>query len=94
MKIGKDVRNKLDQMLEDPKNINSIELYKATRLYLVFCSGNGDEREFERLEKLARILILSLDHENPKKSYVGVALNKEFALPWISHMKTLLGENF
>ena len=44
------------------------------------------------LKKLARFLVLSLDYDNPKKSYVGVALNKEHALPWISHMKRLLGK--
>ncbi len=30
------------------------------------------------------------DSENPKMSYVGVALTKDHALVWISHMKILL----
>ena len=90
--MGKDIREKLDSMLSNQKTINSIELYKTVRLYLIFCSENDTEDEFERMEKLARFLVLSLDYDNPKKSYVGVALNKEHALPWISHMKRLLGK--
>ena len=31
------------------------------------------------------------DSENPKMSYVGVALTKDHAIVWISHMKILLG---
>ena len=38
------------------------------------------------------MLVQSLDHENPKKSYVGVALNRDYSVAWISHMKSLLGK--
>ena len=31
------------------------------------------------------------DSESPKFSYVGVALTKDHAIVWISHMKNLLG---
>ena len=94
LKIGNDVKEKLDSMLANPKNVNCIELYKSLRVYLLFCREESTyvETEFERLEKIARFLVLSLDNDNPKKSYVGVALNKEHALAWISHMKTLLGK--
>ena len=97
LKIGNDVKEKLDSMLASPKNVNCIELYKSLRVYLLFCrreesvSVYVETAEFGRLEKIARFLVLSLDNDNPKKSYVGVALNKEHALAWISHMKTLLG---
>ena len=95
LKIGNDVKEKLDSMLTSPKNVNCIELYKSLRVYLLFCREESTyvETEFERLEKIARFLVLSLDNDNPKKSYVGVALNKEHALAWISHMKTLLGKS-
>ena len=95
LKIGYDVKEKLDSMLASPKNVNCIELYKSLRVYLLFCREESIyvETEFERLEKIARFLVLSLDNDNPKKSYVGVALNKEHALAWISHMKTLLGKS-
>ena len=95
LKIGNDVKEKLDSMLANPKNVNCIELYKSLRVYLLFCREESTyvETEFERLEKIARFLVLSLDNDNPKKSYVGVALNKEHALAWISHMKTLLGKS-
>lgn len=93
LRMGKNIRQNLDQILANPNQLNSIELFRVVRNYLVFCGQeSGREQELERSEKLARQLVLSLDHDNPKKSYVGVALNKEFALTWISHMKSLLGE--
>ncbi len=92
LRIGKNIRDELDQFLAQPKNMTSIELFKTVRNYLLFCSHKSNqEDELNRMEKLARILVLSLDHDNTKKSYVGVALNKEYALTWISHMKSLLG---
>ena len=51
----------------------------------------GQHQELDRTEKLARMLVQSLDHDNPKHSYVGVALNRDHSLAWISHMKSLLG---
>lgn len=90
LRIGKDIKGVLDDILANEKNATSIELFKAARNYLLFCSPNMEEQELDRAEKLARVLVLSLDHDNPKKSYVAVALNKDLALAWISHMKTLL----
>ena len=92
VRIGKEVRQNLDKILaEDFKN--SVELFKAVRRYQMICRLQvSNELEFDRLDKLARVLILSLDHDDPKKSYVGVALNKDHALSWISHMKTLLSK--
>lgn len=37
-----------------------------------------------------RYLVKTLDSESPKLSYVGVALNKEHYISWISQMKTVL----
>lgn len=34
--------------------------------------------------------MLTLDSESPKISYVGVALNKDHYISWISQMKTVL----
>lgn len=44
----------------------------------------------ERLQRLGRYLIASLESENPKFSYIGVALNKSVSLSWIKHIKLLL----
>ena len=94
VRLGKDIRQNLDKILsEDLKN--SVELFKVARRYQMLCRQQvSNDAEFDRLDKLARVLILSLDHEDPKKSYVGVALNKDHALSWISHMKSLLSESF
>lgn len=94
IRIAKNLRSNLDTILAEPKNFTSIELFKVVRNYLNFCASEASrDLELDRMEKLARILVLSLDHDTPKKSYVGVALNKDHALSWISHMKVLLGKN-
>ena len=90
LRIGKEIRQNLDKLLAQEQPI-SVELYKSVRRYQMVCRPQiCHESEFDRLDKLARVLIMSLDHEDPKKSYVGVALNKDHALSWISHMKSLL----
>jgi hypothetical protein len=93
IRLSREIREKLDNLLVDSQNLNSIELFKVVRNYLTFGPEKLGSGELERMEKLARILVLSLDQNNPKKSYVGVALNKDHALAWISHMKTLLGKH-
>ena len=37
-----------------------------------------------------RYLIASLEHDSPKFSCIGVALNKENAVAWINHLKKVL----
>uniref|UniRef100_A0A182WMD3 Ubiquitin-protein ligase E3B n=1 Tax=Anopheles minimus TaxID=112268 RepID=A0A182WMD3_9DIPT len=44
----------------------------------------------ERLERLCRYLVASLESDSPKTSYIGVAFNKELSLAWIRHIKKLL----
>lgn len=44
----------------------------------------------ERLERLCRYLLASIESESPKFSYIGVALNKELSISWIRHIKLLL----
>lgn len=67
----------------------SVDVYRiATRFLSRFNETNAADAE--RLEKLCRYLIASLASENPKTSYIGVALNKEFSHPWIRHVKQLL----
>ncbi|XP_049776175.1 ubiquitin-protein ligase E3B isoform X1 [Schistocerca cancellata] len=65
----------------------SVQVYQnASRFLFVW----KKERDKERFEKLCRYLVSSLESDSLKLSYVGVALNKEYALAWISHMKTIL----
>lgn len=51
---------------------------------------DDDAHHRERLERLCRYLVASLESDSPKTSYIGVALNKEHSLSWIKHVKLLL----
>nr|CAH7724445.1 unnamed protein product [Callosobruchus chinensis] len=65
----------------------AIEIYHQTlRLLLVW----KKTRDKERFAKLCRYLIISLESDSPKYSYVGVALSKEHVIRWISHMNDIL----
>lgn len=49
-----------------------------------------DVNDTERLERLCRYLLASLDSDSTRLSYIGVALQKEHSLAWIRHIKLLL----
>jgi hypothetical protein len=46
-------------------------------------------KERERLERLLKYIVASLDLDSPKTSYIGVFLTKEHSLAWIAHVKQL-----
>lgn len=70
-----------------PMLIPAIQVYhQACRLFIIW----QKERDKERFIKLCRYLIVSLESESPKLSYVGIALNKEYVLNWICHMNNML----
>lgn len=55
----------------------ALEIYRQTlRLLIVW----KKERDKERFIKLCRYLVITLDSDSPKYSYVGVALNKEHVI--------------
>ena len=103
LRISNDTRQNLDKVLANPNSATSIDIFRICRHYLLFCpttisqnnltsaASSKRQQELDRTEKLARMLVQSLDHDNPKKSYVGVALNRDYSLAWITHMKSLLG---
>lgn len=67
----------------------SLEVYHiATRFLTKFNENNA--KDDERLERLCRYLIASLESDSPRTSYIGVALNKDYSLAWIRHIKLLL----
>ncbi|CAH0406320.1 unnamed protein product [Chilo suppressalis] len=67
--------------------IPALDVYKVTcRLFLIF----QQKRDRKRFEKLCKYIVQSLHSESVKLSYVGVFLNKEYSLRWISHIKDLL----
>lgn len=43
-----------------------------------------------RFSNLCRYIVATLESDSPKFSYVGVSLNKEYAVTWIFHMKKIL----
>ena len=65
----------------------AVEIYRQSlRILLIW----RKERDKERFAKLCRYLVATLDSDSPKFSYVGVALNKENVIRWISHMNDIL----
>lgn len=75
--------------------INNIDLkpckdvfLAASRFLSIFNEKNPAHTE--RLERLCRYLLASIESESPKFSYIGVALNKELSISWIRHIKILL----
>lgn len=68
-----------------------LQIYHAASHYLLIAkSDSEDEESRERLENLCRYLLVSIEAESPKLSYVAVALNKDHSLSWIRHIKKLL----
>lgn len=67
----------------------SIDVYHGINRFLSLFREKSPAH-CERLERLCRYLLASLESENPKFSYIGVALNKELSIAWIRHIKLLL----
>ncbi|XP_046964892.1 ubiquitin-protein ligase E3B [Vanessa cardui] len=98
-KFIKLILNDFDQLLPDlvshssqdehqqQELVQALDVYRvACRLFLVF----KNQRDRKRFEKLCKYIVQSLHSESVKISYVGVFLNKEYSLRWISHIKDLL----
>ncbi|XP_075221172.1 ubiquitin-protein ligase E3B isoform X2 [Lycorma delicatula] len=65
----------------------AIKIYKVVCRFLLVWNK---ERDAERFDNLCRYLVTSLLSDNAKYSYVGVALNKDYSLSWIKHIKDIL----
>ncbi|XP_054008078.1 ubiquitin-protein ligase E3B isoform X2 [Hylaeus anthracinus] len=79
--------------LNDGSTETNIELKPALHMYKIiskFLYIYKKERDQERIEKLYRYLVWTLDSESPEISYVGLVLNKDHYISWILQMKTLL----
>lgn len=81
--------NNKDTSNADIKLKPSIDVYHAVSRFLILFKEKTPAYN-ERLERLCRYLLASLESENPKLSYIGVALNKELSIAWIRHIKLLL----
>ncbi|VVC29410.1 IQ motif, EF-hand binding site,HECT domain [Cinara cedri] len=90
--VRKRTQNLTLQQFDDTFD-NITDLKPAINIYLIVkkCLVHWDEkRDRYRFEKLCRYIILSLESESLKNSYISVALIKEHSLNWISHVKKIL----
>lgn len=75
-----------DDEVEKPAK-PALQLYHVAQRFLIFCQPKKDP---ERLERICRHILTSLDSESIKVSYISVSLNKDLAVAWIWHMKRIL----
>lgn len=68
--------------------IPSADLYKWAGPFLKLFKNNAKYTDI--LQRICRYIIVSLESDNPKLSYIGIALNKTHSLSWIRHIKRLL----
>lgn len=81
----------MDKPTTSPELKSCVDIYHTSSRFLVqFVKAK--QLYYDRLERLCRYLIASLDSESPKTSYIGVALNKDVSIAWIRHIKLLLYE--
>nr|CAD7199399.1 unnamed protein product [Timema douglasi] len=73
------------EIIAEPKP--SLQVYQVVCKFLLIWKKSRDK---DRFEKLCRYLVGTLESDSIKVSYIGVTLNKEHALTWISHMKDIL----
>ncbi|XP_059616047.1 ubiquitin-protein ligase E3B [Phlebotomus argentipes] len=80
-----------DLLTEDPilELRGCFQVYSVASRFLTRLNEHDPDHR-DRLERLCRYLVASLDSDSPKTSYIGVALNKEYSLSWIKHLKLLL----
>ena len=73
---------------------SGVRLYKAARLYLRHLHKEGGAGKagggLERMERMLKAIVSSLDSPDPKMSYIGVFLVKEHSVAWIEHVKLLV----
>ncbi|CAI6374516.1 unnamed protein product [Macrosiphum euphorbiae] len=90
--VRKRTRNLILQQFDETfENINdlkpAITVYLSVKKFLTYWD---EKRDRQRFEKLCRYIILSLEFDAIKRSYISVALTSEHAVNWISHVKEIL----
>ncbi|GFT97388.1 ubiquitin-protein ligase E3B [Nephila pilipes] len=91
-KLKDDIKKEFDKTIleftESNRLPSAIDMYKIIRRLMFVISEENEDRE--RFEKICRYIIASVDTDSLKKSYIAVAFNKDLAVAWIHHLKTLL----
>ncbi|XP_012282275.1 ubiquitin-protein ligase E3B isoform X2 [Orussus abietinus] len=93
IKFTKSILDEFDNNIPEDSGNKGCELKSALYVYRVtsrFLIVYKKERDQERLEKLCRYLVRTLESESPKLSYVSLALNKDYYILWIAQMKSIL----
>lgn len=67
---------------------SSVDVYHAVSRFLSLFKEKSPAYS-ERLERVCRYLLKSIESENPKLSYIGVALNKVYSIAWIHHNRMM-----
>ncbi|XP_066590975.1 ubiquitin-protein ligase E3B [Prorops nasuta] len=93
IRTTKRILEEFDTNFPDDEVDSSIELKPALQVYTLvakFLEIYKKQRDQDRVEKLCRYLVSTLSSESLKTSYVGIALNKDHYISWISQMKIVL----
>ncbi|XP_034250724.1 ubiquitin-protein ligase E3B [Thrips palmi] len=89
--FSKTVLEQFDTVINDDpataEKLPALQAYQVARRFMLVWK---QDRDVDRVLQLCRYLVSSLESESPRYSYVGIALNKEHVLRWISHMKNIL----
>lgn len=91
-RLRRDLRREIDEFFNADESGSSkrsaLCIFKIARKLLFICRTTEDH---ERLEKLCRSVLSSMDAENePKVWYVSLALSKDLTLLWIKQIKSIL----
>ncbi|XP_021017614.1 ubiquitin-protein ligase E3B [Mus caroli] len=91
-RLHRDIRKEIDEYFSADESGSSkrsaLCIFKIARRLLFICKTTEDS---ERLEKLCRSILNSMDAENePKVWYVSLALSKDLTLLWIKQIKSIL----
>ncbi|GAB1290033.1 Ubiquitin-protein ligase E3B [Apodemus speciosus] len=91
-RLRRDLRREIDEFFNADESgaskRSALCIFKIARKLLFVCKTTEDH---ERLEKLCRSILSSMDAENePKVWYVSLALSKDLTLLWIKQIKSIL----
>lgn len=91
-RLHRDIRREIDEFFNADESGSSkrsaLCIFKIARKLLFICKTTEDH---ERLEKLCRSILSSMDAEGePKVWYVSLALSKDLTLLWITQIKSIL----
>lgn len=96
IKLQTQIRQELDLLLQipqaedmeyNPKQRPVIEIYKTLKKFLFVFNIKEDKKRYEHV---CRYLLLSMEPDNIKTSYVSMALQKQHVLDWIQQLKNIL----